>query len=706
MIMQSEAEDCGVACLAMVLAHYKKYVSIEDIRTASSSSRDGTNAHQICTSAKKFGLKSNATSCSLGYLKKNCTYPAILHWSFNHFVVLDGFKGYKAIINDPARGRLLIDPQELSDSFTGICIEFEKEKNFTTGGKPITPFEYFKSLIRMQGGAENIYLLSISAFLASIPAAALPYFHKLYLDKVLTDEFQKIPVFFLFLSLLIIYQTIAELIFSKIKRWYKNSLKTSTAVSHMAHCLRLPLYYFEGHYSADLLLRNDENEFIIDTITEYIVSIFSSIILIFLYIAIMLKYNYLIILATIPVLLFEIASFHFINKHLNQIIAQTIQNESKITETTINGIEMIETIKALGAENGFFATWDELKIQNFNIKAKHARTQTLSVLIPSMVNNFSNFLILALGVFAISKGEISIGMLMAFQFFFSRLLIPTQNFFTQFNQVNRLKALITKRIDINTFPEDVELGFEDIENTDEPSGKIEFKNVCFGYSRFSPPILPDLSFSIEKGEKIAFVGLSGSGKTTIFKLLLGLYQPWNGEILFDGKPRSHFNHNALTKSISAIGQSNIFFNSSISENISMWNDDLKQEEIIECCKKARIHDTITRRAKDYSETIAENGTNFSQGELQRIEVARLLTSNANIMLIDEATGALDCNTETKVLQSIFDRNLTTIIISHRVSAIKDTDRIFVLDKGRIVEEGTHESLFKAGGLYSKLVTSE
>lgn len=703
-IMQSETEDCGVACLAMILGSYKKFVSLESLRQTCNSGRDGTTALQICNTAEIYNLSTNPSSCNLSYLKKDCTYPCIIHWNFNHFVVLDGFLGSKAIINDPARGRIIISPEELSKSFTGICIEFKPNSQFKPEGKRWKPKDYIISVVKANFPAT--ILLTLSAILASLSAILIPFFYKYFLDYLLTDKNSNTKLFFTSLILVAIFRTAANGLFEKVRRWYQNSLKATTTINYMNHCLRLPLSFFSGRYSSELIARSDDNDFIIDTIAQQLISTFTSVLLLVIYAIIMVRYSLYISLLSIPIIILEMICYYFINKFQNQVIAKTFQAENKITSTTINGIEMIETIKALGAENGFFTNWAGLKSQIFNTKSKYAHNQTLNSFLPSFINQIANILILSLGIFAIVKGNMTIGTLMAFQAFFSNFLTPTQDILRNNNKLNKLNTLLSRHIDINSYPEDEELENEELDCPALPSGKIELINVTFGYSKSLAPLLTNFSLTIEKGQKVAFVGLSGSGKSTIFKLITGLYQPWSGKILFDGKPRSAFNHSQLIKAVAVSGQDNIFFKDTISDNISMWDESIKQEDIIKCCQKAYIHDSITRRTRGYSEIITEHGKNFSGGELQRIEVARILASKANIFLLDETTSALDAKTEAQVLKSIFEREATTIIISHRISAIKDVNKILVFENGKIVEEGTHNSLFSANGLYSKLVTTE
>jgi ABC-type bacteriocin/lantibiotic exporters, contain an N-terminal double-glycine peptidase domain len=702
--MQTEAQDCGAACIAMVLSAFHKYVTLDSIRHNCNPGRDGTTARQICRTAMFYDLKPKATSSNLAYLKNKCTYPAVLHWNFNHFVVLNGFVGNKAVISDPAKGNLYVPPEELGKAFTGVCIEFEKTPAFRSEGKQKKPRHFMRETVKSRKSAT--LLLVIAALLASVASVITPFTYRFFMDHVLLGSFSNTQSFFLFLGGLAIFQAFTNVLFGKVKLWYRNSLQTGNTIRYMSHCLNLPLSFFSGRYSSELINRSDENDFIADMTTSQITGNVTALILLAIYAAIMFRYSRTIALLAIPLIFLELISYSILNHIQNRIIANIFELENRATGTAINGIEMIETIKALGAEEGFFTSWSGIKGRIFNTKSAHARTSVLGRILPSVISQLASVLILSLGVYAIMQGEMTIGTLMAFQAFFSNFLSPAQDLMKNTSKLSKLTTMLQRHSDIEQYREDPTLTDENSTNPDRPTGKIEFRNVTFGYSESAPPILENFNLTIEPGEKVGFVGLSGSGKSTIFKLISGLLLPQKGEILFDGKPRSAFSREAMISSIAVSGQSKIFFQDTIEDNLSMWDESVKPEDIIDSCRKAYIHATITRRTRGYSEIIADHGKNFSGGELQRLEIARILASKCNIVLLDETTSALDVKTEGQVLKSVFATNATILLISHRIGAVRDMDRILVFDGGKIVEEGSHEELFTSGGLYSRLVTTE
>ncbi|MFA6846296.1 MAG: ATP-binding cassette domain-containing protein, partial [Sphaerochaetaceae bacterium] len=386
----------------------------------------------------------------------------------------------------------------------------------------------------------------------------------------------------------------------------------------------------------------------------------------------------------------------------------TMINESKLCSTTVNGIGMIETLKASGAENGFFNRWAGTRSQLTGTMVEFHSTDTLFQAIPPLVRLLSRLLVLTLGVNLIIQGRFTVGALVAFQVFMDQFMMPVESLINSQQSLEEMATSIHRIWDVMDYPADVTLEGKICEEKELGllKGDVDISNLTFGYSRMLPPVISSFDLHIERGKRIALVGPTGSGKSTLAKLILGLCQSWEGEILFDGKKRSEYQREVMTASVAVVDQEIKMFEGTLMDNMKLWDSTIDDSVIIQACRDAQIHQEIMLRSGGYSCMVDEGGKNFSGGQLQRFEIARVLALNPSVLILDEATSAVDADTEYLIMQAIRKRNITSITISHRLSAIRDSDEIIVLDQGHIVERGSHDQLFRSGGLYSRLVTVE
>ena len=385
-----------------------------------------------------------------------------------------------------------------------------------------------------------------------------------------------------------------------------------------------------------------------------------------------------------------------------------MRDEAKLTAATVSGIEMIETIKASGAENGFFEKWSgyQASVNSQNVKAM--RMNAYYGLIPQAVSIIVNMTILGVGFNLIIKGEFTVGMLFAFQTMLSSFMMPVTDLANAGTTIREMRTDMERVEDVMEYPTDVEYKNEKCKNIsyDKLSGRLEMKHVTFGYSKLAPPLIEDFNMTVEMGQKVAFVGGSGCGKSTLAKLISGLYQPWSGEILFDGKPISEIDRNIFTGSLAVVDQDITLFEDTIADNIKMWDRSIEDYEMILASRDASLHEDIMQRDGGYDYRILEGGKDFSGGQRQRMEIARVLAQDPTIIVMDEATSALDAKTEYDVVKAIKDRGITCIVIAHRLSTIRDCDEIIVMEHGKIAERGTHETLMACHGKYEELILSE
>jgi len=708
-VMQMEAEECGAACLDMICCYYRKWLPLEQVRLDCGVSRDGSNALSIVKTARLYGLEPKAVSCNLEYLTTEVHLPAILHWEFNHFVVLAGFSGGKAVLNDPAQGKYKVSLEQLSESFTGICLEFTPSRDFKPEGKRPSVKRFVVS--RLQGMKRSLVFVMLATLLSSCSAVLMPAFYRFYLDKILGDpkgmEYLS-PFLFTFLSL-IIFQVIASLLDEVAIRKFQGKLTILSNVKFMWHSLCLPLEFFSQRYSVDIANRQSENDEVSSTITNNLAPLIVNTSMVVIYLYLMVSYsNKLALVAVLATLVNLLVSKIASNGRINYSNA-TMINLSKLRSTTVGGIDMIDTIKASGAENGFFNRWAAMRSLLTKTTVSYTQKNASYNAVPIFVHRLSEIVVLALGAEMIIQGYLTIGMLMAFQTFMNQFMSPAEHLLSNQQSLDEMTTSVGRIWDVMDYPQDILLEERHMESDEvlhRLSGDIDVSNLEFGYSKMLPPVISGLDLHITHGERIAIVGPTGSGKSTMIKLILGLYQPWKGEVFYDRKPRNAYPREVMSASIAVVDQDCRVFEGTLMENLKLWDNTLDDSVVIQACRDAQIHNEIMLRQGGYSCEMAEGGKNFSGGQLQRFELARVLACNPSILVLDEATSALDADTEFNVMQNIKARGVTTLVISHRLSAIRDSDEILVFDHGHIVERGKHEDLFKAGGLYSHLVTVE
>ncbi len=706
-ILQLEALECGAASLDMILAYYGKRVPLEQVRLDCGVSRDGSNAKNILIAARNYGLNAKGFRYEPLALKEKGTFPCIIHWNFNHFVVLDGFKKNKVVINDPSKGKAEISMEEFDNSFTGICLQFSPGDNFVQDGEKKSMLSFIKKRLKGEGG--TIIFVTLLSLISSLLGIINPFFSKIFVDKLLPGLNPTwFTPFFLFM---ITFGTI-EVILSGINAIYSLKLSGKLAikanVEYMWHVLRMPVEFFSQRMAGDITMRKGTNETITATLIDTLAPLFFNILMMVVYLFVMLRYSILLSLIGLCGIIINLSLNRYTAKKLTNISRVQARDEANLYSSTMSGIEMIETIKASGAENGYFQKWAgyQASVNTLNVKSQYI-AQYLG-LIPEIVSSLVNISILALGLYMIIKGNFTIGMLYAFQGILSSLQQPIESLSSTSEELLQMENDMERVEDVLQYPIDsnLEQKNENIENYKKLSGKIELKNVTFGYSRLAPPLIKNFNMVIEPGQKVAFVGGSGCGKSTLSKLISGLYKPWSGEILFDGKPIEEIDRNIFTGSLAVVDQEITLFEDSIAENIKMWDSSIEDYEMILAARDASLHEDIMQRDGGYQYRMLEGGKDFSGGQRQRMEIARVLAQDPTIIIMDEATSALDAKTEYEVVKAIKDRGITSIVIAHRLSTIRDCDEIIVMDHGLIIERGKHNELMNLHGKYEELIINE
>ena len=707
-IMQMEALECGAACLAMVLAYYGKWVPLEQVRRDCGVSRDGSNALNVMLAGRNYGLEANGYRFEPEYLKNNGTFPCIVHWEFNHFIVVNGFKNNKVSINDPARGTITISMEEFDEKFTGLCILFAPSDTFVADGKRRSTVEFARK--RLEGCAVAIAFVILTSVITSLMGIIDPVFSRIFMDRLLTgkDPGWAGP-FILILSIFGFIKIITALIQAIYSRRIDGRMSVHGTTSYMWKVLNLPMDFFSQRYSQDILSRRAGNAGISHELIYTFAPLALDAVMMVFYLAVMLKYSVMLTLVGISSVVINMLVANIISKKRVNISRIQMRDAGKLASATTAGIEMIETIKASGAEEGYFGKWAGYQASVNTAKVRFAKLNQYLGNVPSLVSSFTSTLILMIGVYLTMKGEFTIGMVVAFQGFLNSFTAPASGFISTGQMLQELRTDMERIEDVMEYPEDENgaIGMQDSDvSYKKLKGTVEMKNVSFGYSRLAEPLIKDFSLSLKPGSRVAFVGESGCGKSTLSKLLSGLYKPWSGEILFDGLPMKDIDRNVFKSSLAVVDQDIIMFEDTIASNIRMWDKTIEDFEVIMAAKDAQIHNDIVLRDSGYDHKMIEGGNDFSGGQKQRMEIARVLAQDPTIVILDEATSALDAKTEYEVVNSIRDRGITCIVIAHRLSTIRDCDEIIVLDHGNVVERGTHEELYAKGGLYTELVSNE
>ncbi len=705
-ILQMEALECGAAALAMVMAYYGRWIPLEQVRLDCGVSRDGSNAKNILLAARSYGMKAQGYRYEPEALRGKGKFPCIIFWEFNHFVVLDGFRKNKVVINDPARGVVELSMEEFDRSFTGVCIMLEPSEGFAAGGKRKSIAGFARKQMRGTGAVMTFTVLV--SLITALIGVITPVFSKVFLDRLLpgADAGWILPFFLLFSAFALI-QAVLSGMQALIRPRMQGKLAIRADAQYMWHVLRMPVEFFTQRQAQDIAVRKQMNQAIAGTLINTLAPLALNVIMMAVYLVVILRYSVGLTLIGIAGMAVNIAVGQYISGRRINISRVQMRDESKLAAMTVSGIEMMETVKASGAENGFFEKWSGYQAAVNTQRIREVKLSQYYGLIPSAVNTVVNMVILAAGLYLIMQGDFTTGMFFAFQTMLASFLAPAMTLSDAATTIREMRVNMERIEDVMEYQTDVEYG----ENADEATydklkGRVEMKNVTFGYSRLAPPLIENFSMTLEQGQRVAFVGASGCGKSTLSKLISGLYQPWSGEILFDGKPVSEIDRNVFTGSLAVVDQDITLFEDTIADNIKMWDSSIEDFEMIMASRDASLHEDIMKRDGGYQYRLLEGGRDLSGGQRQRMEIARVLAQDPTIIIMDEATSALDARTEYDVVRSIRDRGITCVVIAHRLSTIRDCDEIIVMDHGKIVERGTHEELMARHGAYEELVANE
>ena len=731
-VLQMEAVECGAAALAKVLAYHGKLVPLEEVRQACGVSRDGSKASNMLKAARRYGLEAKGFKREPESVKA-MPMPAILHWNFNHFLVLEGFARGKVFLNDPARGPRVVTEEEFDQSFTGVILTFEPGPDFEPGGRKRTLRAALAP--RLRGSELGLLYVVAAGLLLVVPGLVAAVFSKVFVDSVLVGgnaDWLR-PLLLLMGATAAVAAGLTWLQRSALLR-LETKLAASTSGQFFWHVLRLPFSFFTQRFGGEIGSRVAINDKVARLLSGELATTALSVVTAGFYAALMVQYDWVLTVAGVSVAALNLFALKVVSRRRKEANQRMLAERGKVLGVAMGGLQTIETLKASGSEGDFFARW-----AGYHAKASNAQqelglyNQVLAVVPPFLVA-LNTAVVLGLGALRVMDGEMTMGMLVAFQALTASFVAPVNRLVGLGGTLQEIEGDLGRLDDVLRAeperPADPAAEAGGLEAASAPGleapggdgavvplpappvvvrpkldGRLELRDVTFGYSPLEAPLIEGLSLSLEPGQRVALVGGSGSGKSTVAKLVCGLFRPWSGEILLDGVPRDRVPAGALVNSFAFVDQDIFLFEGTVRDNLTLWDEEVDDADVVRAAKDAAIHDAIAERAGGYLGAVEEGGRNFSGGQRQRVEIARALVGDPSLLVLDEATSALDPATEAHIDDAIRRRGCTCLIVAHRLSTIRDADEIVVLDRGRVVQRGTHDAMVAVEGPYADLIST-
>ncbi|MEM1279616.1 MAG: NHLP family bacteriocin export ABC transporter peptidase/permease/ATPase subunit [Cyanobacteria bacterium P01_H01_bin.152] len=729
-VLQMEAVECGAAALGKILRYYGKIVPLAELRQACGVSRDGVTATSVLKAARKYGLAASGYKKSLERVLQ-MEPPFIAFWHFNHFLVVDGFTEKWVYLNDPATGPRRVTYEEFDEGYTGVVLGFGPGENFEPGGQKDDLLSTLWERLKPSTGA--LLLAIIAGFFLVLPALILPALSRIFVDSVLVGgRLEWLP--YILLGLLII--AIVEGWLTALQRRYLRSLRIKLAVGMTSrfvwHVLRLPVGFYAQRFAGEIASRIRLNDEVAAVLSGRLTTTVISFVLVVFYALAMAQYDLLLTAIVVGFAIINVAVLQWIGRQRTDANLRLSQERGKAAGVSIAGIQNMETIKASGLESDFFARWAGYYTKSINAQQELGLTNQILGILPSLLSALTNLALLVVGGWRVINGELSIGMLVAFQLLMVSFQRPVNRLVSFASTLQTLQGNLTRLDDVLANDVDGQLMEDEApgsQGAGEPtharapdpprprasnhstighrlSGAIALHNLSFGYHPLEAPLIENLNLNIQPGQRVAFVGGSGSGKSTLAKVIAGLYEPRSGEICFDGVPRPEIPRDVLTNSLAVVEQDILIFEGTFRDNLTLWDTTIPDIDLRKAAEDAAIMDVILAQPYGFDAQLLEGASNLSGGQRQRLEMARALVGNPAILILDEATSALDTETEKILDQNLRRRGCTCIIVAHRLSTIRDCDEILVLDHGKVVQRGTHETLWEEGGHYARLIKSE
>jgi ATP-binding cassette subfamily C protein len=706
MVLQMEAVECGAAALAIILGYYRRIVPLAVLRRECGVSRDGSKCSNVCKAARNYGLVAKAFKKDLPGLK-DLRYPYIVFWNFNHFLVVEGYGNGRVYLNDPASGPRSVDLEEFDESYTGVVMVMEPGPEFRPGGRKKSMTASIRE--RLRGSLRPLLFAAFTALLLVLPGLATPALTQTFVDKVLVQGFRDwgrpLVLGIILAALLKAFLTSIEL---RVLRFMQIKMAVSMAGRFVWQLFHLPAAFYAQRYAGEISSRIALNDNVAAVLSGRLATTGIDVLMMIFYLAVMLQFDVRLSLIAAAFAGLNFVTLRWIERKRVEGNYRLAANMGKSVGFGIAGLQSIRTLKASGLESDFFARWAGY-FANLGIsQVELGQTNNVLGVLPTFLTSLMTACILVFGGFEVMNGHLSIGQLVAFQSLTTSFLLPVISLVSLGQTLQVLEGDLNRLDDVlsNPVAPEPEPGDGEARTRVRLQGRLEFRDVSFGYSPVVPPLIEGLSFTLEPGQRIALVGGSGSGKSTIAKLVAGLYQPTGGEILFDGVPASQIPREVMAHSLAMVEQDILMFGGTVRDNLTLWDASTPEESVVQACEDALVDDVIRALPEGYRSSLLEGAANLSGGQRQRLEIARALACNPSLLIMDEATSALDAETERLIDRNIRRRGCSCVIVAHRLSTIRDCDEIVVLDQGKVVQRGTHAGMVREGGQYLRLLADD
>lgn len=706
-VLQMEAAECGAAALGIVLGYHGRIVPLEELRVECGVSRDGSKSSNMLKAARRYGLEARAARHDRASDLYGVDFPAIVFWNRNHFVVLEGFQRGRAWINDPAHGPRQMAMAEFEQAFSGVTMTFRPAPEFQRGG--VAPSAMRALVNRLTDSSAALLYVTLCGILLVAPGLLVPTFARVFVDDYLLGgrAFMVRPMLWAMLA-----TAIGLMALTWLQRHYLLRLETKLSLvdssRFFAHIQRLPISYFVQRYAGEIGSRIAINDRVAHVIASNLTTTAINLCVLVFYLLLMFWYDVWLTLAVMLVAGLNILAVKLVARARADAARRLLQDRGKLQGTAMGGLSMIETLKATGGEAEFFARWGGYQAKCLVGEQSLSLIAQTTAAVPVLVAGLTTLVVFLLGGLRVMSGDMTVGMLVAYQILVASFVRPLSDLVEFGGLLQELNGDVSRLDDVLRYPQDPRYTRAvPASNQAVPaklSGRLELRDVSFGYSPLEPPLIKDFNLLVEPGQRVALVGASGSGKSTVARLAMGLYEPWHGQVLFDEVPRAEWPRTTITNSLGVVDQDVFLFAGTIADNVSMWDTTLPPARIAEACRDASIDEVIDERAGGYQAVLEEGGKNLSGGQRQRLEIARALVGEPTLLVLDEATSALDPLTESHIVDALRRRGCTCVIIAHRLSTIRDADKIVVMERGAIVQQGTHDEMKDVAGPYRDLIS--
>lgn len=706
-VLQMEAVECGAASLAIILGYYGRIVPLEELRTECGVSRDGSKASNVLKAARRYGLVAKGFKYEQVERLLDLTFPVILFWNMNHFLVLEGFSAKKFFINDPSFGPRAVDYDELDSSYSGVVLTFERGESFAPGGEKPSMLRSLKR--RLADSQMALAYIALSALMLVVPGLLLPTFTRIFIDEFLIgNQVYLVKPMLWAMGLAALLQLSLTWLREHVLIRLETKLSLVHSSAFFTHIQRLPVPYFVQRYAGEIGSRVAINDRVANVIAAKLMTTAVDLGVLFFYLVLMLMYDVLLTFVIALLAAMNVVIVRAVQRARTDVNRRLLQDKGKLMGTAMNGLLMMETLKATGGESEFFARWSGYQAKALRGEQVLTALSETTTIVPQVIAPLSTMIVYLIGGLKVMSGSMTIGMVVAYQTLVGVFTKPIANLVSFAGLLQELEGDMNRLDDVLNYPPDPQYARvasdSDGASPVKLQGHVELREVTFGYSPLDAPLIRQLSIEIQPGQRVALVGGSGSGKSTVAKLVAGLYEPWEGQVLLDGADRTELPRPLVTNSLAVVDQEVFLFGGTVAENVTMWDRTLPTSRVASAARDAALADVIERRRGRYEAWIAEGGGNLSGGQRQRLEIARALVGEPTVLVLDEATSALDATTEAQIMENVRQRGCTCVIIAHRLSTIRDCDRIYVMSKGQIVQSGTHEDMKDAPGPYQELIS--